>query len=189
MGACQGASAGAPIGTLPGSDEKTVKNQDHIPSTLLLTTKDSAEEVKTPLPPRGPTPFEALTAFEAYNATALRCALPQAAKLTPDRQRKIIARLKDYGLDGWYVAMANIEKSKFLTGGNDLGFRADLDFVVQAKSFGKLHDGGYGNGASHGPTQGTKREAWQMPTRKHETRDEMEMRINAEMEREFARCQ
>jgi len=106
------------------------------------------KEEKTPLTPKGagPTPLDALRAFEAYNAVALRCALPQAAKLTPDRQRKIIARLRDYGLDGWNRALANIEKSKFLTGGSDTGFRADLEFVLQAKSFGKLHDGAYGNG-------------------------------------------
>lgn len=107
--------------------------------------RDKKDNPPTPLA-GGPTPLEALEAFELYNATALRCGLPQASKLTPDRQRKIRARLKDFGLDGWKQALANIEKSAFLTGGTDKGFRADLDFVVQAKSFGKLHDGGYGNG-------------------------------------------
>lgn len=111
------------------------------PSGLL-----SLDKTNTPLPPKGPTKADALAAFGAYNETALRCGLPQAAKLTPDRERKIIARLKDYGLDGWHRALGNIEKSAFLTGGTDHGFRADLDFVCQAKSFGKLHDGGYGNG-------------------------------------------
>lgn len=113
------------------------------------------EEKKTPLPPKGAgaTPTDALKAFETYNATALRCGLPQAAKLTPDRQRKIIARLKDYGLDGWAQALGNIEKSSFLTGGSTNGFRADLDFMLQAKSFGKLHDGGYGNGRHTVTTQ------------------------------------
>lgn len=105
------------------------------------------EEKITPLPPkRGPGPAEALKAFEAYNATALRCGLQQAARLTPDRQRKIIARLKDYGLEGWDAALANLERSKFLTGKNDRGWRANLDFILQASSFGKLHDGGYANG-------------------------------------------
>lgn len=94
--------------------------------------------------------LEALEAFNAYNAIALRCGLRQASKLTPDRERKIVARLKDFGMDGWHQALANIEKSQFLTGGTDKGFRADLDFVCQAKSFGKLHDGGYGNGR-HSP--------------------------------------
>jgi hypothetical protein len=116
------------------------------PSGLLFPDKTN-----TPLPPKGPTPLDALTAFNAYNETALRCGLPQAHKLTNDRQRKIIARLRDYGLDGWALALGNIEKSAFLTGGTDHCFRADLDFMCQTKSFGKLHDGGYGNGRHRAP--------------------------------------
>lgn len=112
----------------------------------LDSNLDISNTPQPPKVPNGPTPTEALQAFTAYNETALRCGLPQAARCTPDRQRKIIARLRDYGLDGWNRALANIEKSAFLTGGTDHGFRADLDFVCQAKSFGKLHDGGYGNG-------------------------------------------
>lgn len=120
------------------------------PSGLLFSEEDNKN---TPLPPKTPTKATALAAFNAYNETALRCGLPQAAKLTPDRQRKILARLRDYGLDGWLRALGNIEKSAFLTGGTDHGFRADLDFVCQAKSFGKLHDGGYGNGRHRNPSQ------------------------------------
>lgn len=125
-------------------------------SNQTLTSTNTTNSKDTPLPPSGAVRvekalpkfgrLEALEAFNAYNAVALRCALPQAAKLTPNRERSIVARLKDYGLEGWHRALANIELSKFLTGGTEQGFRADLDFVCQAKSFGKLHDGGYGNG-------------------------------------------
>lgn len=151
------------------------KTQDKKPCDVTVTASDGKcdaidtdsdsdtdTERDTPLPPSGaagvekPLPkfgkLEALEAFNAFNAIALRCALPQAAKLTPNRERSIVARLKDYGLDGWHRALANIEKSKFLTGGTEQGFRADLDFVCQAKSFGKLHDGGYGNGR-HAPAK------------------------------------
>jgi hypothetical protein len=117
------------------------------PSGLLFL-----DNTNTPLPPKGPTKADALEAFNAYNETALRCSLPQAVKFTPDRERRIVARLKDYGLDGWKRALANIEKSAFLTGGTHHGFRADLTFICQAESFGKLHDGGYGNGR-HATTQ------------------------------------
>jgi hypothetical protein len=118
------------------------------PEPNQTTTRDTKDTIRedTPLPPKGASPGDALKAFHAYNETALRCGLQQAAKLTPDRQRKIIARLKDYGLDGWTQALANIERSSFLTGKNDRGWRASLDFLVQAESFGKVHDGGYGNG-------------------------------------------
>jgi hypothetical protein len=118
---------------------------------LLTSLEDSSSKNINPLPPsktkRAKPEFgksEALEAFHAYNATAERLALPQAAKLTPERERAIIARLKAYGLDGWAQALDNIEKSPFLMGETDHQFRPTLDFVCQAKSFGKLHDGGYG---------------------------------------------
>ncbi len=112
------------------------------------STKDTRViNITPPTPPAGgPTPLQALEAFELYNATALKCGLPQADKFTPDRKRKIIARLKDYGLDGWKQALANIERSSFLTGKNDRKWRATLEFLLQPSSFSKVHDGGYGNG-------------------------------------------
>ena len=148
------------------------------------TETDTETESKSPLTPQtggdsqpepieakraGPTPMEALRAFESYNAVALRCGLQQASKLTGDRQRKIVARLRDYGLDGWERAMANIERSGFLTGKNDKGWRANLDFVVQASSFGKLHDGAYGNGQqAEARGKAEPRPAWDMPTRRRD---------------------
>lgn len=124
-------------------------------SNQTLTSTNLTSREDTPLPPSGAVRvekalpkfgrLEALDAFNAYNAIALELALPQAAKLTPDRERRIVARLKDYGLDGWRKALGNLSASRFLTGKTDQGFRADLDFICQAKSFGKLHDGGYGN--------------------------------------------
>ena len=123
--------------------------QDHIPESRSQNPEARKEEERdsTPLPPKGGIPpLDVLRAFEAYNALALRTGLPQAAKLTPDRHRKIAARLKDYGLDGWAKALDRIEHSAFLTGQNDRQWRASLDFLCQPASFSKVHDGGYGNG-------------------------------------------
>ena len=97
-------------------------------------------------------------AFDAYNATAVRCGLPQATKLTKGRIAGLKQRLGDFGRDGWGRAMANIERSAFLRGRNDRHWRADLEFVLQASSFAKLHDGRYGNGA-HVPAVTTPEEA------------------------------
>lgn len=136
-------------------DNQSLTSAPPISNQTLTSTNITISE-DTPLPPTGATHVEkplpkfgklqALEAFNAYNAVALRCAIPQAARLTPDRERRIVARLKEYGLEGWHKALGNLERSRFLTGGTDRGFRADLDFVCQAKSFGKLHDGGYSNG-------------------------------------------
>lgn len=107
----------------------------------------SIELSKTPLPPKGgPSPMDALRAFESYNALALRIGIPQASSLSPDRRRKIIARLRDHGPDGWTRALANIERSSFLTGANDRGWRASLDWLLSPTKFAQVHDGGYGNG-------------------------------------------
>jgi uncharacterized protein YdaU (DUF1376 family) len=114
------------------------------------------KEDKTPLPPDGGlaspnTHLEALRAFEAYNARALVLGLPQASKLTPDRKRRISARLRDFGPDGWSTALANLD-TPFLRGLTEHRFRADLDFVCQPKSFSKLHDGGYAPAQAQGST-------------------------------------
>jgi hypothetical protein len=122
--------------------------QIELPSEVLPTKvckKDS------PPTPKRPSSELCLQAFHAYNDTALRLAIPQAAKFTPNRQRQISARLNEYGIEGWTQALANLGKSAFLTGKTDHNFRADLDFVLQAKSFGKLHDGGYSNGKDAKP--------------------------------------
>lgn len=139
-------SAGEP--QFAKSEPEFVASRTHARAQIELPSEVLTLEVKkdTPPPPKGPGKQLCLEAFEAYNATALRCGIPQAARFTPDRERKIAARLKDYGIEGWHRALANIEKSSFLTGTNDRGWRASLDFLLQAESFGKVHDGGYGNG-------------------------------------------
>jgi uncharacterized protein YdaU (DUF1376 family) len=86
-------------------------------------------------------------AFDSYNALAERIGLPIANVLTDTRKQKIVARIRDAGgMTAFEKALSNIEKSAFLRGNNDSGFRADFDFICQAKSFSRLMDGGYGNG-------------------------------------------
>lgn len=99
--------------------------------------------------------LQALEAYNLYNEMALRCCLQQAVKLTPGRKKLIIARLKEFGapaasgLEAWRIALSNIEKSAYLrgSGGGRPGWKADLDFLVQASRFTKVVEGGYGNGA------------------------------------------
>lgn len=125
--------------------EAPARNEHHARALQISDNRNIDNNPPTPLA-GDPTPLDALVAFELWNETALRCGLPQAAKLTNDRKRKIRARLKDYGLDGWRRALANIERSSFLTGNNDRNWRADIDFLLKPSSFSKVHDGGYGNG-------------------------------------------
>lgn len=83
-------------------------------------------------------------AFEAWNALAAALGLPRAQFLTPERRRKIRTRLAECGgLDGWRDALAKIRGSPWCQGENDRGWRADLDFLLQRKSFTKLMEGSY----------------------------------------------
>jgi uncharacterized protein YdaU (DUF1376 family) len=80
---------------------------------------------------------------EAYNAVAREVGWAEA-KHTPRRVPALRQRLKDAGdYDGWRRALTRARGSPFLTGDNDRGWRADLDFLLQAKSFNKLMEGGY----------------------------------------------
>lgn len=158
--------------------EKTNKNNDCVitavvdnehgcgsalPQIEIEIEREEREEIShSPPSPPGPPRLgrkEALEAFTAYNETALKCGLPQASRMSPDRERKIIARLKEFGVDGWTQALANISRSSFLCGHNDRNWRASLDFMLQATSFAKLHDGGYGNGRHATRGNGTGLEA------------------------------
>lgn len=96
---------------------------------------------------------DALVAFERYNELAMRIGLPLARSLTPQRRKALDARLREHGgLPAWDQILANVERSAFLRGlsGSRPGWRADFDFLLQAKSCAKCFDGGYGNGAHAG---------------------------------------
>ena len=83
-------------------------------------------------------------AFSVYNEYAELASWPKAAKLTSPRRSSMKARIAEAGgLDGWKAAMERAVKSPLLTGQNERGWRADLDFFLQAKSFTKLLEGSY----------------------------------------------
>lgn len=122
-----------------GNGAATLAAQDAATGTTIEPKKE------TPIAPKGADPLEVLRAFEAWNEMALRCALPQAKSLSPNRKTKLGARIREAGgLDGWKQALAEIERSSFLLGRKDgADFRADLDFVLKRDKFTKIAEGGY----------------------------------------------
>lgn len=91
-------------------------------------------------------PDEVLVAFGLWNDTAKRLGLPLAKDLTDGRRRAIRKRLETGGLDGWREALAGVSRSRHCHGKNDRDWRADIDFVCQAKSYQRLREGFYGEG-------------------------------------------
>lgn len=105
-------------------------------------------------------------AFDAYNELAERVDLPRAMTLGTDRRTGIRARLMECGgLDGWRAALEKLGASPHCRGENDRGWRADLDFLIQPKSFRRLMEGRYddrrGVGAANGHGGGARSSAAQ----------------------------
>ena len=82
--------------------------------------------------------------IEAYNELAERKGLRKAIKITDERKRKLALAVKRNTVAEFQEALAAIERSKFLCGENDRGWRADFDFLLQPKTFTKLIEGCYG---------------------------------------------
>lgn len=115
--------------------------------TRAFQKSETEEEEKKDIAPNGArgtaAQGEVKEAFDCWNLVAAEHGLSRAEKLTDARKRSIRQRIADAGgLEGWKAALDRIGSSSFLTG-RKTGFRADLDFILQAKSFTKLIEGAY----------------------------------------------
>lgn len=109
----------------------------------MLSESESDNKINTPLPPKGGGMGEIRKAFENYNKAATQLGLPLAAKLTPERERKLRARLKEHGLSGWNDALQALCEQPFCLGEGGQGWRADLDFLLQPKSLNRVRERAY----------------------------------------------
>lgn len=82
-------------------------------------------------------------AVSAFNAVAERIGLAQCRTITTKRRSAIIARMKEGGKGCWQLALEKLERSQFLRGANERGWKADFDFILQPKSFHRLIEGAY----------------------------------------------
>jgi hypothetical protein len=88
---------------------------------------------------------------EKWNEMAERHGLPLIRKLSPDRRRKMLARIRDHPLEDWLDAFDAIERNPWLHGDSRGGWRANIDFLLQPSSFQKLIEGNYDRSQSaHG---------------------------------------
>lgn len=126
--------------------EKQQRNKAKRLCNVSVTGQET--ETDTDIEPKGScetgvSPVRPAEIVEAWNITADRLGLSKIAKLTDDRKRKLSARCKDASLDDFRAALAAIERSRWLQGDNDRGWKANFDFFLQPKSFTKLIEGAY----------------------------------------------
>ena len=81
--------------------------------------------------------------FASFAELAKEIGLAVPAKLSKARRTSIGARLKEHGSESWGQILENIKTSKFLSGGNDRGWQADLDWVLKPANYVKVLEGKY----------------------------------------------
>jgi hypothetical protein len=87
---------------------------------------------------------DAQSALDAYNQVAKDVGWPIARVLSKGRRSSLKARMAEAGgLDGWMVALEKARASPLCRGDNNRGWTADLDFLLQQKSFTRLMEGSY----------------------------------------------
>lgn len=69
---------------------------------------------------------------------------PQIRKLTNKRRAALIQRIQDYGIDDCVKAVKIANETPFLTGKNDRGWKADIEFFLRPDSIAKILEGKYG---------------------------------------------
>ena len=69
--------------------------------------------------------------------------LPSVRTLSDKRKRDTEDRLKEYTLDDFRKVFEKAEKSSFLRGDNERGFRASLDWLINEGNMAKVLDGNY----------------------------------------------
>lgn len=132
-----------------GGEAKALKDKGgDIANASDLPRHSSEPEPDKEIAPKGACrpkadPLPISEAFDRWNELASRKRLPVAVALTDLRRKQIKARLAEAGLAGWSEALAAVEASPHCLGENDRGWRADIDFVCQPKSFNKLREGSY----------------------------------------------
>ena len=69
---------------------------------------------------------------------------PQIRKLTNKRRAALIQRIQDYGIDDCVKAVKIAGETPFMTGKNDRGWKADIEFFLRPDSIAKILEGKYG---------------------------------------------
>ena len=119
-----------PKKTLTTNHKPLTTNQD------ISSNEDMSSDDDAPVRPQ--------EIIDAWNSMARRVGLSEIKVLNSKRMVSLKARIRECpDVETWSVALQNIERSKFLRGENDRGWKANFDFLLQPSSFTKLIEGSY----------------------------------------------
>lgn len=147
--------------TMDSSLSSPIVEDNIIESKASTSSDDDAKLVLTPQEGGGKRVKDySENVMRFWNHTMISpVAIPTIAKMTPKRKSMVNARVKEFGINMVYNAIAKASESSFLNGGGSKGFIADFDWVFRPNNFPKVLEGNYddvkpnnvnGNGNTNG---------------------------------------
>lgn len=97
-------------------------------------TKPNQTKNKTPIIPYG-------EIVEYFNGLSF----PKVKELSEARKKNVRSFLKTHTIDDLYLLFETADSSKFLTGGNDKGWKANFDWILKPGNAVKILEGNYGD--------------------------------------------
>jgi len=157
-------------GTMDSSLSSPIVEDNIIESKASTSSDDDATLVLTPQEGGGKRVKDySDNVMRFWNHTMISpVAIPTIAKMTPKRKSMVNARVKEFGINMVYNAIAKASESSFLNGGGSKGFIADFDWVFRPNNFPKVLEGNYddvkpvnknGNGTNERDKSREQREA------------------------------
>lgn len=121
--------------TLEKKDLSETSSDDCADETLTQELKEKAEDL------------EVEQIVNEFNRVCTE--LPKVQKISPQRRKKVKARLKVFDVEEIYKAFQIAKESKFLNGHNDNGWKASFDwFFENDNNITKVLEGNYNNSSS-----------------------------------------
>ncbi|WP_234842958.1 DNA replication protein [Sinorhizobium meliloti] len=108
-----------------------------------VTESDDSDAGSEPSSPEGSSPTAVDQVVTAFSEMARQSGLSVPRAVTASRRRSLLLRIEEHGLPAVLDAIERIGRSRFCRGENDRGWRADLDFLCQPKSFVSILEGKY----------------------------------------------
>ena len=121
------------------SNPHTHTHPDNIPAREAVDPGEGLGEFE-PDPVPSFTPDDL---WRMWNRAAQEMGLPKVREMTDARRKRALTMIRKYGREGFVEAISAIERSTFLRGQTEQQFKADLDFLLQQKSFTRLIEGFY----------------------------------------------
>jgi hypothetical protein len=149
-------SPGGDLGVTGGVTSDPKRGDLGVTQSVRNRHKNHQERVEAKLPhPRSSNPggISAHEFLELYASCAPN--LPQPLKLTTGRAKKISQRLKTHpGCDFWKDVFTQANRTPFLKGENERGWKADIDwFVANDENAVKVLEGKYSKGSQNEPSK------------------------------------